>query len=293
MRGTLTVILVCAAISFVGIYAPAVMTGLFDGLDAALGWAGPFTVVTLVSALTGLLFIMALPHVSPQVGIVAVKDKIKHHLLSIRIFQDDLPTVGRGVAGALSWNLVYLVLNLLPMIVLAVPFMLVWFQLNSLYAFTGFQEGERTIVVAEVAKDVSPAEIKLSLPEGNRLVNRVNMTDKFAFTVEAGGQGSSALRFEHAGSTETKPWVVQEDPHRLARIRTADPWADFTGARDPMMVFGDPRLSSASFLTAVWVEFPTAPLGPFEGGEITIMLIFILVSIGVAFGLKNKFGVEI
>jgi|TARA_B100000959_G_scaffold9064_2_gene9116 uncharacterized integral membrane protein len=291
--GTLVVIAICAAISFVGWASPGVLDALFNFLDTALGWMGPLPVVILISAVTGVLFIMAFPHVSAQSGIVSVKDKIKHNLLGIRLFQDDMPTVGRGVVGALSWNMLYLSLNALPMVVLAAPFMVVWFQMNALYAFDPFQPEDRVVVVAELNDGVAASEVKLLKPENANLINRANMVGKIAFTLEAKSEGEGALTLSRSGDDVSKAFVVGGDPKRLARIRTASPWSDFAHARDPIIYFGEPVLDASSFVTSIWVEYPPAPLGPFGGGEITIMIVFVVVSMAFGFGLKGFFGVEI
>ena len=293
MRNTLITIGICLAIAGLGWIAPGVMNTIFNGIDIALGWAGPLAVVVIVSALTGVLFIMAFPHVSAQGRIAAVKAKISHNLLGIRIFQDDMPTVGRGVSGALGWNMVYLGLNALPMVVLAAPFMVVWFQLNSLYAFQPLSQGEQTVVVVEVAAGVDPAQVEIQMPAGASLVNRVNMVGKLAFTLSADQVGSSDLVLRHGGIEVTKALEINTSPNRLARMRTSEPWSNFIAAKDPIIYFGEPVLPADSPIVSVWIEYPPAPLGPFGGGEITIMLIFVLVSMAFGFGLKGYFGVEI
>ncbi len=293
MRNTLITISICLAIAAIGWLAPEVMNGLFNGIDLALGWAGPLAVVVIVSAITGVLFIMAFPHVSAQGGITAVKAKISHNLLGIRIFQDDMPTVGRGVVGALSWNIAYLALNALPMVVLAAPFMVVWFQLNSLYAFDSFEEGARTVVIAEVRDDVQAKDVEIEVPAGAQIINRANMIGKLAFTLEAGKEGTGDLVFNWKGTPVNKSLEVGTHPNRLARMRTSEPWTKFAAQEDPIIYYGDPVLPADSPIKAIWVEYPTAPLGPFGGGEITIMIIFVVISMAFGFGLKGYFGVEI
>jgi hypothetical protein len=293
MKGTLSVIGICLLIAGLGYAAPAAVNSVFNVLDFGLGWLGSLTVVTLVSAITGVLFIVAFPHVSAQGAIVAVKDRIKHNLLGIRIFQDDMPTVGKGVFGSLSWNFAYLGLNILPMIVLAAPFMVVWFQLNALYAYEPFQEGERHVIVAELQAGVPPQEVSLQVPSGLTLVNRANLDGKVAFTLETSAAGAHEISLTHGGTTVTKTVEVGTDPQRLARLRTADPFGEFVAAHDPILFFADPVLPKDSFLRTITIPYAASPLGPFGGGEITIMLIFIVVSMAVGFGLKGFFGVEI
>ena len=293
MKGTLTVIAVCAIIAAVSLFAPSAVNAFFNVLDLGLGWAGPFIVVVLVSALTGVLFIVAFPHVSAQGAIVAVKDKIKYNLLGIRIFQDDMPTVGKGVAGSMGWNFAYIGLNILPMIVLAVPFMVVWFQLNALYAYQPFEVGERQMVVAELAPGVQAVDVQLQADDALRVVSRANLGDKLAFTLEMPQEGSHTISMSLQGETVTKSIEVGTSPNRLARVRTSDPFGEFAAARDPIVLFADPVLPTSSFVRTVTVPYSSAPLGFLGGGEIDIMLIFIVVSMAVGFGLKGVFGVEI
>lgn len=293
MIGTLVVIAICAAISGIGYAAPSVLNALFDLFDMALGWMGPFMVVTVLSAVTGVLFIVSFPHVSAQGAIVAVKDRIKFNLLGIRIFQDDMPTVGKGVVGALFWNFAYIALNILPMAVMAAPFMVVWFQLNALYAYQPMETGERTTIVAEFQEGVKAHEVQVEMPEGLELVRRGNTQDKLVLVVDAKAEGSHELGFLANGETVTKTVEVDTNPRRLARLRTATPFALFAAAKDPIVKFGDPNLPSDGPVRTITVPYQVQPLGFLGGGEISIMLWFVVVSLAVGFGLKGVFGVEI
>ncbi|MHC4823132.1 MAG: hypothetical protein ACYTEP_03845 [Planctomycetota bacterium] len=307
MKQRIVVIGICAALVAIGMFAPAVLNVVFDVFDMALGWAGPFAVVTIVSALVGMLFILAFPHVSSQNGIKAVKKKISFNLVAIRLFQDDLPTVMRSLGSTLTWNFSYLGLNLLPMVVLAAPFMIVWFQLNALYAYQPVAAGSEQMVVVELSEEVAnPAEVVVTLPSGEVLDSRVNLAKRYntadppeqqAATLllryTPGTAGAQELSFSYAGETVTKTVEVDTDPRRLARIRTSDPLGGFVAAVDPIVYFGDPVLPADSFVQTITVDYGTAPLGFLGGGEISIMIWFVVVSMAVGFGLKGVFGVEI
>jgi hypothetical protein len=300
MIGKIVVIAICLGIAGAGYFAPGAVNLLFDLFDLILGWMGPFMVVTIISALTGVLFILAFPHVSAQGAIVAVKDRIKHNLLGIRIFQDDMPTVGRGVLGSMGWNLGYIGLNILPMIVLAAPFMVVWFSLNSLYAFQPLKVGDETTIVAELADKVDASKVQVELPAGLELLRRGNTDHKVVLKVRTLAEGAHEVVFRNAtvgaaGSDNlaSKTLEVGTTPKRLARLRTATPFTKFAAAQDPILFFGDPLLPANSFIQTIQVPYAVAPLGFMSGGEISIMLWFVLVSMIVGFGLKGFFGVEI
>jgi hypothetical protein len=297
MRKRLLVIGICAVLVAVAYLAPAVMNMVFDAFDLALGWAGPFVVVTVVSALVGMLFIMAFPHVSSQDGIKAVKDKIKCNLLAIRLFQDDLGTVFRSTGKTLSWNFGYLGLNMLPMVVLAAPFMVVWFQLNALYAYQPLEAGSEQMIVVELNENVAPSSVEIPAVEGVNISHRVNIADAVAprilLRLTPLVDGAHNLVFKNAGAVVTKTMEVGTNPHRLARITTATPLAKFAEAKDPIVYFGDPVLPGDSFLQTIEIVYPPRPLGFMGGGEMSIMIWFVVISMAVGFGLKGMFGVEI
>jgi hypothetical protein len=52
-------------------------------------------------------------------------------------------------------------------------------------------------------------------------------------------------------------------------------------------------LPSDSFLQSITIDYPAASLGFMAGGEIDIMIWFVVVSMAVGFALKGAFGVEI
>jgi hypothetical protein len=297
VKARLVVVSVCAALVAAGLLVPAAVNALFDGLDLALGWTGPFWMVTLISAATGILFILAFPHVSWQRGIVLVKDRIKYNLLGIRIFQDDLPTVLKSTAGTLSWNFAYIGLNLLPLAVLAAPFMVVWFQLNALYAFDALPLGAKRTVVAELAPGTDPVRVAITLPEGVALLRTHRQADarepRLLLELRGDAPGRHELALTYEGATVTKSFAVGERGRRLARIRTSEPFGRFVAQEDPALHFGEPVLPGDSFVRWVAVDYPVRPLGFLAGGEISIMIWFVVVSLVVGFGLKGVFGVEI
>jgi hypothetical protein len=297
VKGRLVVVSICAALVAVGILIPSALNAVFDALDLAFGWMGAFWTVTLVSAGVGVLFILAFPHVSWQRGIVLVKDRIKWNLLSIRLFQDDLLIVLKSTAGTLLWNFAYIGLNLLPMAVLAAPFMIVWFQLNALYAFDPLPPGAKRLVEVELAAGVDPAMIQVTAPEGVEVLRTVRVADpkepRLLLDLRADAPGRHELTLTSGGDTVAKSFEVGERGRRLARLRTSEPFSRFAAAQDPIMFFGESVLPADSFVRAISVAYPAKPLGFLAGGEISIMIWFVVVSLVVGFGLKGVFGVEI
>jgi len=296
MRGTLIVVGSCLLLALVSLMAPGVLNAGFDAVDAVLGWTGPVIAVSLVSLATGILFLVLFPHVSAQNWIKAVKDKIKFHVLSIRLYQDNPGNVVRSTSGALGWNVAYLGLNILPMVVLVIPFMVIWFQLNALYAFDPFQPGDERVVVAELKPGTDVSQVRLAPPKDGWSVVlgpvRINdATPRVLWTLRAEKKGIFDLTFQDGGESVTKTLAIGERPRRLAKVRTASPWANFFAMKDPILYFGEPVLAENSFLQTVTLDYPNASFGPFDG-EIGVMVLFVLISMVAAFALKGPFGVE-
>ena len=96
---------------------------------------GPELSLILVSGVFGILALLIFKQVSWQAGIKATKDKIKGHMIAIRLYQDDLVVVGTSVLKVMGRNLQYLLLNFGPILPILVPFVLVMSQLVVRYGF--------------------------------------------------------------------------------------------------------------------------------------------------------------
>src|SRR5258705_3201828 len=158
------------------------VTRIFDRLLAPLEQFGFAFALVVTSAVFGVLALIAFKHLSSQRRIKAAKDKIKAHLIEIRIYQDDLAIVGRAIGKVLLRNFQYLGLNLGPFVPLSIPFVLVIAQLAVRYGFDpvavhGPDEhvmpGRGTMIEVELARDraADVAGLAMVLPAGVRALS--------------------------------------------------------------------------------------------------------------------------
>ena len=108
---------------------------IFDVLLTPFEFLGPEMALILVSGLFGIIALVLFKHISWQKGIKATKDKIKGHMIEIRLYQDDLVIVARAIGKVLLRNLQYLALNFGPILPLFIPFVFVLAQFVVRYAF--------------------------------------------------------------------------------------------------------------------------------------------------------------
>ena len=78
---------------------------LFDLIFFPFRSLNPMVGLTVVSFLTGILMVLVFRTTSNQAGIKQVKERIKAHLLAIRLFQDQLDVVLRTHARILGSTL--------------------------------------------------------------------------------------------------------------------------------------------------------------------------------------------
>jgi len=137
---------------------------------------GNLTALLIVSGVFGVLALIAFKHISWQKGIKSAKDRIKGHMIEIRIYQDDLVTVGQAVCKILYRNFQYVALNFGPFIPLAIPFGFVVAQLVVRYGYdpvpitaeAEVRAGRGTLIEVELKGDQRSliADLSVILPEG-------------------------------------------------------------------------------------------------------------------------------
>lgn len=280
-----------------------VVTSVFDLALSALGWLGAVGTLVLVSAVSGVLALAVFKQISFQRGIRATKDRIKGHMIAIRIYQNDLGIVVRSVGSVLGRNFQYLGLNFGPILPLIVPFVLIVAQLVVRFGFAPIPVEDRdpaellagqgiTIevrLVPERAREVSGLE--LELPRGLVAISPLVRvpSEGLAFQeVIAVEEGDWELGLRLPGELQTKRVVTGEavpaggfQPERVRSFWAAWLWP------------AEPLFPSDSAFDRVLVAHPERDLGWVPGGPIGIVLTFLVVSLLAGFLALKPLGVEI
>ena len=279
-----------------------ILTATFDALLSPLELLGVVFSLVLVSAVFGVLALIAFKHISWQKGIRAVKDRIKGHMIAIRIYQDDLGVVSRSIAGVLGRNAQYLGLNFGPFVPLAIPFVFVVAQMVVRYGFEpvpvhadpgALLAGQGTTVqvelVPERAREV--AGLTLELPDGVRAVSplvRVPSEGRAFVEVVATQPGAHDLTFALAdGTRETKRLVAGDESERLMQPeRVRSPWLAMLWPAEASFD-GDSAFQRIAFV------YPESDLGWLPGGPVGVLIVFVVASMAFGFVMLKPLGVSI
>lgn len=263
------------------------VTAFFDAALWPFERLGVAWALILVSGIFGVLALFLFKHVSAQRRIKYVKDRIKGHLIEIRIWQDDLAIVGRSTLKVMGRNLQYLGLNLLPFVPLSIPFAFVLAQLVVRYGYrpldlhatpSAMLAGEGTTLEIALADDVAAraSEIVVTLPAGLEAVSPL-------VRVPSEGRAFQELVVRRSGEYE----VVVEIPGlgRATKIVAAGDVAPRTiqplrgdGFFDALLWPAEPRFESGSPFARVAVTYPDRDLGWLPGGPGGIVITFLVAS---------------
>ena len=261
-------------------------TAVFDWLLWLPEQLGRVFALCFASAVFGVFALWVFKQVSPQRRIKEAKERIKAHLIEIRIWQDDLRIVGIAIGKVLGRNLQYLALNLTPFLPLFLPFALVVAQFVVRYGFApvpttppGMERlaGAGTTIDIELAATHASrvGELVLVLPPGVEQVSPlvVNARDGRAFVeVVARESGVHELAFELDGARATKLLAAGAVAPRTIQGERG------TGCVDALLWPAEPAFDEGSPFVRIRHAQPDADLGFLPGGPGGIVLSFLVLS---------------
>src|SRR5882724_8961363 len=104
-----------------------------------------------ISVVIGLLMVVVFRHTSDQKAIHIAKDRLKAHLLALRLFQDQIPVVMRSYGRIVLATGHYLRLAFKPLLFVIVPMTFLIVQLDRYLGSVPLEPGEAFLVKAQVS----------------------------------------------------------------------------------------------------------------------------------------------
>lgn len=278
------------------------LTAFFEPVLGALDHLGRGTALVLVSGIFGVLALLLFKRLSWQRGIKAAKDKIKAHLIEIRIYQDDLRVVLRAIGKVLVRNFQYLGLNLVPFAVLALPFTFVVAQLVVHYGFaplpivadpSSVLPGKGTLVeiVLTPEQGSRAGEMTVRYPAGIVPISplvRVPREGRAFVEVVATKPGAFLLEVQLTRGAHVTKTIVAGEGH--ARALQPERGQDFLSAL--LWPLEEPIEKGSPFAT-VRFAYPDSNLGWLPGGAGGVLIVFFVASMAFAIAAIKPLKVQI
>ncbi|MEW6742773.1 MAG: hypothetical protein AB1486_08435 [Planctomycetota bacterium] len=274
----------------------SILTTLFDGILWPFRFLGPVWGLTLFSALAGGVLVYIWGKTSNQKRIKAVKEKLKGHLLEIRIYNEDLLLVTRAMGKLLKSVGFYQFLMFRPLAFVFVPVLLLLIQLNFRFGYAAPECGKPFAIkvtfdrgTPREALDLelkAPPEVVVETPS-LRLARNEEGVPEVAWRAHLVQPGRYSLQFKTpSGLVLEKSFVA--DPH-LDKI---SPRRATAGFLDQLLYPMEEPLPAESRITAIDIGYPAMPL-PLLGFDWNWVVLFLVVTLIAGFSLKGVLKVEI
>jgi uncharacterized membrane protein (DUF106 family) len=270
----------------------SLLTGLFDALFFPFRSLNPWWAMIFISLLTGLLMLFIFRLTSNQAGIRAAKDRIKAHLLEMRLFKDNLRVTLGSQRQILAANLRYLGYSAKPMLVMIVPLVLILVQLNFWFGYEPLAVGEPAILKVRLVGQASPmkTDLQLQAPPSIRI-------ETPPLRLEGERETEWRIRPQAAGMarlTISAPGVIYEKSvfaggASLSRLTPVRVKRNFL---DELFHPGEGALAAGGPVQSIEVVYPARRL-PLLGLRLHWLVAYFALSIVLGFALKRPFKVEI
>ncbi len=270
----------------------SVLNKVFDVLFLPVRGLGPWAAMILVSLLTSFLMLLIFRHTSNQAGIKKEKNRIKAHLLELRLFKDNMGVQLKAQGRILLANFKYVGHNMRPMLVMIVPVLLILIQLNLWFGAASLKPGESVLVKVRLAEGKYPSEVPAALAASGELEIetpplRIEDEAEIDWRLRAKTAGEGRLTLTVGGETIVKSASVGAT--RLSPIPTLKPGRNLL---DQVFNPGEAPLPSSSVVRSVEVRYPAAAMRLF-GMNIHWLIVYFILSIAFGYAFKGLFKVEI
>jgi hypothetical protein len=255
----------------------------------SLGVNVPAAIVIGISLVIGLVMVVVFRYTSDQKAIHVAKDRLKAHLLALRLFQDQIPVVLRSYGRIVLATGRYLRLAFKPLLFVIVPLTFLIVQLDRYLGSMPVEVGHPFLITVRMDNLKASNETSLQLPGGlasTAPAVHVPSESEVAWRVVAEKSGEYIVNVQAANQTLSKRVVVGAGLSRLSPVRLRGKlWKR-------IFVSGEPALPENSPIESIDVQYPSRNVA-FAGLKWNWIWLFFVLSLAAGFLFKSILGIEI
>jgi uncharacterized membrane protein (DUF106 family) len=265
---------------------------IFDALFLPFRGMSPWVGMILISFLTGLLMLFVFKWTSNQQGIQKVKNRIKAHLLELRLFKDSLSQSLRSQGNILRCNLTYISYSVKPMLVMIIPLILILIQLNFWFGYESLTPNEPAILKIKLVEDQNPLETQIAVQLSSGLVMetpplRIEESSEINWRFSATQSGIQQFTVTINGETVTKKVSVAQKPlSKISPLKTNKKFFD------QVMYPTESPIKGQIPIRTIEIQYPAKSMNLF-GWKIHWIIAYFALSIIFGFAFKGIFKVQI
>jgi hypothetical protein len=187
--------------------------GLFGLLEKPMMVLPAWLSLTVISAVLGVLMLIVFKYTSNQTAIGRVRDKIKGHLLAMKLFKDNPKVILKTPWQIIGQAFLLLFHAIRPMLVMIIPFSLLMGQLGLWYESHPLDINEQAMVVMQLSgsdDDPLPAVSLVSTEVAQIVTGPVRVPSKrqIFWQIKPKEAGSHFLTFQAEGHQVQKELSV-------------------------------------------------------------------------------------
>jgi len=265
---------------------------IFDLLFIPFRSMNPWVGMVIVSFLTGLLMLVIFRYTSNQAGIKKVKNKIKAHLLELRLYKDSLGLSMKAQGNILLANLKYITHSFKPLLVMIVPVILILIQMNFWFGYESLKPGEQTLLKIKLEEGYNPLQTDLALEPAPEIVIetpplRIEEYSEINWRISSQKSGIHHVDVVVAGKKISK--TIATDTKPLSKLSPIKHRKKFV---DELFYPVEAPIAKDFPVKSIEVLYPAKRLN-FLGFDIHWLIAYFALSIIFGFAFKGIFKVEI
>jgi hypothetical protein len=255
----------------------------------SLGINVPSGIVVGFSLVVGLVMVLVFGYTSDQKAIRIAKDRLKAHLLALRLFQDQIQVVLRSYVRIVLATGHYLRLAFKPLLFVIMPMTFLIVQVDRYLGSVPLATGQTFLIKARIDNPDLLNQASLQLPNGLASTAppvHEPAENRIAWRLIAERAGEYVVNVQVADRLFAKRVVVGSGVPRLSPVRLRGKiWERF-------FVSAEPALPANESVEAIDVQYPAREIA-FADMEWNWIWLFFVLSLAAGFLFKSMLGIEI
>jgi hypothetical protein len=260
----------------------------FRPLPASAALVSPLALVLAISIMIGLLMVIVFRYTSDQKAIGRTKDRLKAHLLAVRLFPDQLPVVMRAYGRILRGTGSYLRLAFTPFLIAILPITFLIIQLDRYLGLVPLRPAQTFLVEARV-DPAAANEVELHLPPelaSSAPAVHIPRDQEIVWRLVAQREGQYDIHLAAGGQTVSKQVVVSPGLARVSPVRLrGNFW-------ERVFTSSEPALDENSPIQSIAITYPPRVIH-FAWMEWNWIVLFFVVSLVAGFVFKSALGIQV
>ncbi len=253
----------------------------------------PWIGMAVISLVTGIFMLLIFRLTSNQKGIRQVKDKIKAHLMEIRLFKDNLGLSLKAQGNILKSNLRYISYSAKPMLFMIIPLVLILIQMNLWFGYTPFKADQTALLKVKLKDHFEPLETKITVTSSSGAVAVESLPMRIPEEREIDWRLLVKKTGLHRLELKAGSHIITKTLDASSGIMTKiSPVRMQNNVIDQLFNPGESPIPTDSPIKSVELKYPPQRMSLF-GWHIHWLIVYFALSVLFGFALKGVFGVDI